>query len=111
MSDPKERGEYGVELSPAAQRDLKAKKCRDHLGEIVEQLQILRGDPFIGKPLKGSLYGARALKLNLSGRGGWRAVYYVVVEDGVCVVFGVDTRENFYQKSIVDRYRGRKGER
>ena len=88
---------YDVEILPRAEKDLR--ELKQHAGQAVRELLKLENDPLLGHALKGSLRGARALEFNLKGGGAYRAVYTVVDEDRVCIVFLVGPHENVYKKA------------
>lgn len=52
-----------------------------------------------GDALGGTLYGARAMHFSLKGSGVFRAAYVVLEVLGVCLVFMISTRENFYREA------------
>lgn len=47
--------------------------------------------------MAGSLRGARALEFNLKGSGAYRAVYVVLEDERVCLVFIIGPHENIYR--------------
>lgn len=85
---------YEVELLRHAEKDLDALK--GHRDAAVRELLKLESDPWRGEPLKGSLKGARKLRFSLKGGGSYRAVYTILDDDRVCIVFLVGSRENVY---------------
>ncbi len=91
--------EYSVEFSTGAVKDLKAKACKPHLKEIFEEIRVLGTEPLAGDLLEGSLAKVRSLHFSLKGSGQWRVAYYVMIEEKVCLVLLVGTRENFYEKA------------
>ncbi|MBA2467926.1 MAG: type II toxin-antitoxin system RelE/ParE family toxin [Chloroflexia bacterium] len=86
---------YGIELTRRAEKDLNAfKQDRDR---VVREIQTLKANPLAGHALKGTLRGARALEFNLKGGGAYRAVYTIVDNERVCIVFVVGSHENIYK--------------
>lgn len=53
----------------------------------------------LGHTLTGSLRGTRSLELNFKGSGAYRAVYTMIDEDRVCIIFIVGPHENIYKKA------------
>ncbi len=86
---------YGIELTRRAEKDLNAfKQDRDR---VVREIQTLKANPLAGHALKGTRRGARALEFNLKGGGAYRAVYTIVDNERVCIVFVVGSHENIYK--------------
>ena len=88
---------YRVELTRRAQKDLK--KLRHDLPNALQHIMELEVDPYRGEPLKGTLREARSLHFTLKGGGQYRAIYLLLDEDTVCVVFLVASRENVYDEA------------
>jgi mRNA-degrading endonuclease RelE of RelBE toxin-antitoxin system len=93
---PKSR-RFAVELLRQAENDLDALK--NHRAEAVREILRLEENPELGHLLSGSLRGTRSLEFNLKGSGAYRAVYTVVDERYVCIVFIVGPHENIYKKA------------
>ena len=91
--------DYSVEFSTGAVKDLKSKACKPHLKEIFKEIRVLGTEPLAGDLLEGSLAKVRSLHFSLKGSGQWRVAYYVMIEEKVCLVLLVGTRENFYEKA------------
>ncbi len=86
---------YGIELTRRAEKDLDdLKQDRDR---VVRKLERLRDDPQAGHTLKGALRGARALEFNLRGGGAYRAVYTIIDDERLCIVFVVGSHEKIYK--------------
>lgn len=86
---------HRIELTRRAEKDLdNLKQDRDR---VVREIQILKEHPLAGHALKGALRGARALEFNLKGGGAYRAVYTIVDNNRVCIVFVVGSHENIYR--------------
>lgn len=64
---------------------------------VLQAINQLRDNPYKGKLLTETLRGLRSLPVTAPGAE-YRAVYYVVEEDTVCVVIFVGSRERFYQR-------------
>lgn len=86
---------YEVDILPRAEKDLKALK--PHTAQATREILKLEESPRLGHALSGSLKGARALEFNLKGGGAYRAVYTVIDERRICVVFLVGPHENIYK--------------
>lgn len=93
MTDP----QYRVELTSRAQKDLK--KIRHDLANALRQIAVLEYDPMRGEPLKGTLREARSLHFSLKGGGQYRAIYVVLDDQTVCLIFLVAARENVYDEA------------
>jgi mRNA-degrading endonuclease RelE of RelBE toxin-antitoxin system len=90
--------EVVVELTKAAQRDLKALwKVSE---EVVEHLKALKADPEQGHPLAGSLQGVRSLEFTLKGSGQYRAAYFYIFKDAKVTIFMIGPHENFYKQAL-----------
>ena len=88
---------YGIELTRRAEKDLDS--FRQDRDRVVHEIQTLRANPLAGHPLNGTLRGARALEFNLKGGGAYRAVYTVIDNERVCIVFVVGPHENIYREA------------
>ena len=89
--------EIVVELTKAAERDLKALwKISE---EVIEHLRILKNNPNKGHPLSGSLQGVRSLEFSLKGSGQYRAAYFYIIKDHKVTIFMVGPHENFYKQA------------
>lgn len=86
-----------VELTTKAQKDLKA--LRHDMEGVLRQLDRLAETPLAGHTLQGSLLGARSLEFSLRGGGAYRAIYIVMDDGTVCLVFIIGTHENIYVKA------------
>jgi mRNA-degrading endonuclease RelE of RelBE toxin-antitoxin system len=80
-----------------AEKDLD--DLKQHRDQAVREILKLESNPSLGHSLSGSLRGARALEFNLKGGGAYRAVYTVVEDGRICVVFIVGPHENIYKKA------------
>lgn len=88
---------FEVEILPKAEKDLDdLKRYRD---DAVREVLKLEDDPKLGHTLTGSLRGTRSLEFNLKDGEAYRAVYTIVDEDRVCIVFIVGSHENIYKKA------------
>jgi mRNA-degrading endonuclease RelE of RelBE toxin-antitoxin system len=85
---------YEVEILPRAEKDLKALK--QHRVQAVREILKLEVNPRLGHALTCSLRGTRSLEFNLKGGGAYRAVYTVLEDERVCVVFLVKSHEHVY---------------
>ncbi len=87
---------FSVELTAQAKKDLK-RLCSwtERVSRAIPQLEL---DPLRGHPLTGSLRGARALEFSLPG-GAYRAVYVILEETQVCLVFLIGPHEGIYQRA------------
>jgi len=88
---------YEVEILPRAEKDLNALK--QHRTQAVREILKLEETPRLGHTLTGSLRGTRSLEFNLKGGGAYRAVYTVLDDDRVCIVFLVKSYENVYKEA------------
>jgi len=88
---------YSVELLPKAEKDLD--DLRQFRDQAVREILKLEHDPHLGHALKGSLRGARALEFNLKGGGAYRAVYSILADDRICLIFLVGPHEGIYKKA------------
>ena len=92
-----ERPTFTVEPTREAEKDLK--RLRPWTVQATQAILKLENDPYLGHSLTGSLKGARALEFSLKGGGAYRAVYVVLDEGHVCLVFIVGPHENIYDKA------------
>ena len=89
--------EIVVELTPPAQKDLKA--LWEVSEKVTEHLRSLKTNPLKGHSLSGSLQGVRALDFTLPGSGQYRAAYVYLEEENKVTVFLVGSHENFYDEA------------
>lgn len=88
---------HEIEILPRAEKDLKAlKHNRD---QATREILKLENNPRLGHTLTGSLRGTRSLEFNLKGGGAYRAVYTVLDDRRICVVFLVGSHENIYKEA------------
>lgn len=90
-------GPYRVELTTRAKKDLK--KLRHDLANALRQIAVLESDPYRGEQLSGTLREARSLHFSLRGGGQYRAIYLILDDETVCLVFLVAARENVYDEA------------
>ena len=57
------------------------------------------GPPWPETFLRGSLEGARAMRFRLPGQGQYRAIYFILEEDRVCLVFAILPRTDAYERA------------
>jgi mRNA-degrading endonuclease RelE of RelBE toxin-antitoxin system len=88
---------YDVEILPRAEKDLKS--LRNHRAQAIRELLKLEDDPLLGHSLTGSLRGTRSLEFNLKGSGAYRAIYTILDDERVCIVFLVGAHENIYKEA------------
>ncbi len=86
-----------IEFTNKAKKDVK--DLRQHGDQVLREILCLGEDPLAGHALKGALRGARALEFNLKGGGAYRAVYTVIDNERVCIVFVVGPHENIYREA------------
>lgn len=86
---------YGIELTAKAEKDLD--DLKQHRDRAVREILRLETNPAAGHLLKGSLRGARALEFTLKGGGAYRAVYVVIDNERICIIFLVGPHENIYK--------------
>ena len=91
------KGPYAVEILPRAVKDLKA--LRQHEADALRAILRLEQEPELGHALQGSLRGVRSLGFTLRGSGAYRAVYTVLEDHKVCIVFLVGPHENIYDQA------------
>lgn len=87
---------YRVELSAAAQRDLKG--FRHAVNPILDVLSRLESDPTRGHNLSGDLGGLRAIEIFVKGSGAFRAAYEVDEVELTCLVVAIGPHEGFYER-------------
>src|SRR5437660_5426573 len=85
---------WDVHLTRPAEKDLDALKRLS--ARASSRLAVLKTNPLQGHPLTGDLKGARALEFSLGGVA-YRAVYVLIPEDRVCVVFLVGAHDGIYR--------------
>jgi mRNA-degrading endonuclease RelE of RelBE toxin-antitoxin system len=87
---------YELDLSTAAERDLKALPERIQKDVIMAHLPAIKENPFIkGKPLSGVLHNERSY--HFGRRPEYRIVYYI--EGNIITVTVIGTREGIYKKA------------
>jgi mRNA-degrading endonuclease RelE of RelBE toxin-antitoxin system len=87
---------FDVRLTREAEKDLNRLRSNDR---VMRVLRLLEEDPYAGHSLTGSLKGARSLEFSLPGSGAHRAVYYVIEQQAVCLVFIIGSHENIYDRA------------
>jgi addiction module RelE/StbE family toxin len=97
------RSRFEVRLTDQAQKDLK--RLRPWTSQAASILLSLEDDPFRGHPLTGSLRGTRSLEFSLKGGGVYRAVYVVLEDERVCIVFIIGPTRLFTTKLSAARLR------
>ena len=88
---------FGIQLTREAQKDLKG--LRPHVERASRVIRGLADDPYRGHTLTGELKGTRSLEFSLPGSGVYRAVYVVIDENQICLVFIVGPHENIYDRA------------
>jgi mRNA-degrading endonuclease RelE of RelBE toxin-antitoxin system len=88
---------YDVVLTRQAEKDLQ--DLRPWTAQATRAILQLETDPGLGHLLSGSLKGARALEFSLKGSGAFRAVYTVLNDTRICLIFIVGPHENIYTKA------------
>ena len=86
---------YGIDILPKAEKDLR--DLKQHKAQATREIMKLEENPRLGHALTGSLRGTRALEFNLKGGGAYRAVYTVIDQHRICIVFLVGPHENIYK--------------
>lgn len=87
---------YGLELSPAALRDLKSMPINIQKEIVITHLPIIRNNPFqAGRPLVGALHDERSY--HFGRKPEYRIVYFV--EGKVITVTLLGSREGIYKKA------------
>ena len=88
---------FGIELTREAEKDLD--KLRQHAERASRVIAVLADDPFRGHALAGDLKGTRSLEFSLPGSGVYRAVYVIIDDDHVCLIFIVGPHDNIYDRA------------
>lgn len=88
---------HEVEILPRAEKDLKALK--QNRAQATREILKLEEYPRLGHTLTGSLRGTRSLEFTLKGGGAYRAVYTILDEHRLCVVFLIGSHENIYKEA------------
>jgi mRNA-degrading endonuclease RelE of RelBE toxin-antitoxin system len=88
---------YTVELTRQAEKDLK--DLRPWTRQATAEILRLEVEPRRGHTLSGSLRGARSLEFTHKGSGAYRAVYTILDESRLCLVFIIGLHENIYDKA------------
>ena len=87
---------YELDLSTAAERDLKALPKRVQHDIVMVHLPAIKENPFIkGKPLSGVLHKERSY--HFGRRPEYRIIYYI--EGNMITVTVIGTREGIYRKA------------
>lgn len=87
---------YELELSTAAERDLKALPKRVQQDVVMVPLPTIKESPFIkGKPLSEVLHNERSY--HVGKRPEYRIIYYL--EGNMITVTVIGTREGIYKKA------------
>lgn len=89
---------YTVEMTRQAEKEFSALRA-DHAETAARAIVKLETDPYAGHTLSGSLRGARSLEFNLKGSGAYRAVYKIINDECVCLIFMVGSHENIYREA------------
>jgi mRNA-degrading endonuclease RelE of RelBE toxin-antitoxin system len=88
--------QYGLELSPAANRDLKSLPQRIQREIVVTHLPIIRENPYqAGRPLVGAFRKERSY--HFGRKPEYRIIYFI--EKKVVTVTVIGTREGIYKKA------------
>ena len=88
---------YEVEILRQAEKDLK--DLRQNRAWAIQELLKLEGNPRLGHTLAGSLRGTRSLEFTLKSGGAYRAVYTILDDEHVCIIFLVKSHENVYKEA------------
>ncbi|MGC8708620.1 MAG: hypothetical protein C0175_01600 [Caldisericum exile] len=86
---------FEIRLTRNAEKDLIALK--DLINEALDELTVLKDDPYKGHALKGSIYGVRSLEFSMKGTA-YRAAYILLEDEKICLVFVIGSHEGFYSK-------------
>jgi mRNA-degrading endonuclease RelE of RelBE toxin-antitoxin system len=87
---------YGLEIAPAAERDLKRLPRSVRRDIVLEHLPEIAKDPFSkSKPLVGTLKGERSYSFGRKPE--YRIIFYI--EDQLIVVTIIGTREGIYRRA------------
>jgi mRNA-degrading endonuclease RelE of RelBE toxin-antitoxin system len=87
---------FTVRLTRHAERD--PKSLRSWKPEVHKKINQLEEDAYAGHALTGNLRGSRALAFNLKGSGAFRALYYLITDDRICLVYLIAPHENVYRE-------------
>jgi len=88
---------HEVEILPKAEKDLKSLK--QNQAQATREILKLEANPRLGHTLTVSLRGTHSLEFNLKGGGAYRAVYTILDDHRLCVVFLVGSHENIYMEA------------
>ena len=88
---------WEVRLTRRAQKDMKT--LRNDLEQALRCIAVLETDPLRGDVLKGTLREARSLHFALKGGGQYRAIYVILDDRSICLVFLIAPRENIYDEA------------
>jgi len=88
--------QYEVRFTKQAEKDIA--DLRPWVDRVLKTLNALKQEPLKGHLLRGSLAGVRSLEFSLPG-GAHRAVYVVLEDQRVCLVFLVGAHEGIYEKA------------
>src|SRR5215510_3290872 len=89
---------FAVRLTRAAEKDLDEKQFLGWQAQVIDELLALEREPARGYALRGSLKGTRALEFSHAGTL-YRAVYVVLDDERVCLVFLISLHENVYKEA------------
>jgi mRNA-degrading endonuclease RelE of RelBE toxin-antitoxin system len=87
---------YRLQFTREAAKDIR--RLRAWETRVRDALAVLTTNPYQGHILQGSLKGARSLEFSLPS-GEHRAVYFVLSDDGACLVFLVAHHEGVYDEA------------
>ena len=87
---------YGLYTTPAGERALRKlyPKVKEH---ILQELQSLKSNPYLGKQLEGEMRLLRTLHTKHAGTH-YRVAYEVDEKDHTVIVRYAASRENFYKE-------------
>jgi mRNA-degrading endonuclease RelE of RelBE toxin-antitoxin system len=88
---------FSIDILPKAAKDLKG--LRPYTKQALDEIAVLRKNPHAGPAKQGSLRGARSLEFSLPGRGRYRALYVVLTDERVCLIFLVGPHEGIYARA------------
>lgn len=88
---------HEVEILLRAEKDLTSLK--QNRAQATREILKLEENPRLAHAQTGSLRGTRSLEFNLKGGGACRAVYTILDDHRLCVVFLVGPHENIYQEA------------
>ena len=86
---------FDIEFTNNAKKDVK--DLRHDRERVMREILRLRDEPYAGHTLRGSLRGARSLEFSLKGGGAYRAVYTILDDQRLCIIFVVGAHENIYR--------------